>query len=75
MISENLTFKGFDSDLGGHVTWHYLLHKEFCLGSGNVSQGAQEIFQELPHEYVPPNMLAQVILTSNDILHWLNAYK
>jgi alpha-aminoadipic semialdehyde synthase len=29
-------------------------------GSGNVSQGAQEIFQELPHEYVPPSMLAKV---------------
>eukprot|EP00095_Tigriopus_kingsejongensis_P002741 maker-scaffold138_size318692-snap-gene-0.8 protein:Tk02741 transcript:maker-scaffold138_size318692-snap-gene-0.8-mRNA-1 annotation:"hypothetical protein DAPPUDRAFT_334150" len=29
-------------------------------GSGNVSQGAQEIFQDLPHEYVPPNVLAQV---------------
>ena len=29
-------------------------------GSGNVSQGAQEIFQELPHEYVPPNMLQKV---------------
>ncbi|TRY81173.1 hypothetical protein TCAL_11846 [Tigriopus californicus] len=29
-------------------------------GSGNVSQGAQEIFQQLPHEYVPPNVLAQV---------------
>lgn len=26
-------------------------------GSGNVSQGAQEIFRELPHEYVPPEML------------------
>merc|ERR1719489_331066 len=31
-------------------------------GSGNVSQGAQEIFQELPHEYVPPNMLQKVAL-------------
>ena len=30
------------------------------LGSGNVSQGAQEIFQELPHEYVTPSMLAKV---------------
>ena len=29
-------------------------------GSGNVSQGAQEIFQELPHEYVSPSMLAKV---------------
>lgn len=28
--------------------------------SGNVSQGAQEIFQELPHEYVPPSMLKKV---------------
>jgi len=31
-------------------------------GSGNVSQGAQEIFQELPHEYVPPNMLKKVAM-------------
>lgn len=29
-------------------------------GSGNVSQGAQEIFQELPVEYVPPDMLRKV---------------
>ena len=29
-------------------------------GSGNVSQGAQEIFQQLPHEYVPPTMLQKV---------------
>lgn len=26
-------------------------------GSGNVSQGSQEVFQELPHEYVPPHLL------------------
>uniref|UniRef100_T1IMQ8 Uncharacterized protein n=1 Tax=Strigamia maritima TaxID=126957 RepID=T1IMQ8_STRMM len=26
-------------------------------GSGNVSQGAQELFQDLPHEFVPPEML------------------
>ncbi|KAL1117383.1 hypothetical protein AAG570_004709, partial [Ranatra chinensis] len=29
-------------------------------GSGNVSQGGQEMFQELPHEYVPPEMLQKV---------------
>ncbi|KAJ1523300.1 hypothetical protein ONE63_001179 [Megalurothrips usitatus] len=29
-------------------------------GSGNVSSGAQEVFQELPHEYVPPEMLQKV---------------
>lgn len=29
-------------------------------GSGNVSQGAQEIFQELPYEYVEPKDLPQV---------------
>ncbi|XP_014213003.1 alpha-aminoadipic semialdehyde synthase, mitochondrial [Copidosoma floridanum] len=29
-------------------------------GSGNVSQGAQEVFQELPHEYVPPEMMRKV---------------
>ncbi|UYV78985.1 AASS [Cordylochernes scorpioides] len=31
-------------------------------GSGNVSQGAQEIFQELPHEYVNPSDLKEVAL-------------
>lgn len=25
-----------------------------------MSQGAQEVFQELPHEYVPPEMLQKV---------------
>jgi alpha-aminoadipic semialdehyde synthase len=29
-------------------------------GSGNVSKGAQEIFEELPIEYVPPSMLRKV---------------
>lgn len=29
-------------------------------GSGNVSQGAQELFQELPYEYVDPKDLPQV---------------
>ncbi|XP_076056603.1 lysine ketoglutarate reductase/saccharopine dehydrogenase isoform X2 [Oratosquilla oratoria] len=29
-------------------------------GSGNVSQGAQEIFQDLPHEYVPVSALKKV---------------
>lgn len=29
-------------------------------GSGNVSQGAQEVFQELPYEYVDPKDLPQV---------------
>jgi hypothetical protein len=29
-------------------------------GSGNVSQGGQEVFQELPHEDVPPEMLKKV---------------
>ncbi|GBN40304.1 Alpha-aminoadipic semialdehyde synthase, mitochondrial [Araneus ventricosus] len=29
-------------------------------GSGNVSQGAQEVFQELPYEYVSPTDLPQV---------------
>ncbi len=29
-------------------------------GSGNVSQGAQEVFRELPHEYVRPNQLKKV---------------
>ena len=29
-------------------------------GSGNVSQGAQEIFQNLPHEYIPVSALQKV---------------
>lgn len=29
-------------------------------GSGNVSQGAQEVFRELPHEYVKPSELKKV---------------
>ncbi|KAK3738778.1 hypothetical protein RRG08_035658 [Elysia crispata] len=29
-------------------------------GSGNVSQGAQEVFQELPHEYIEPEHLSKV---------------
>ncbi|XP_055612755.1 alpha-aminoadipic semialdehyde synthase, mitochondrial isoform X1 [Uranotaenia lowii] len=29
-------------------------------GSGNVSQGAQEVFQDLPIEYVPPESLRKV---------------
>nr|XP_023029105.1 alpha-aminoadipic semialdehyde synthase, mitochondrial isoform X2 [Leptinotarsa decemlineata] len=29
-------------------------------GSGNVSQGSQEVFQELPHEYVSPELLKKV---------------
>lgn len=29
-------------------------------GSGNVSQGAQEVFQELPFEFIPPEMLHKV---------------
>lgn len=30
-------------------------------GSGNVSQGAQEIFSQLPHEYVSPDSLEDVV--------------
>lgn len=29
-------------------------------GSGNVSQGAQEMFQELPHEYIEPEHLSKI---------------
>lgn len=29
-------------------------------GSGNVSQGAQEVFRELPFEYIDPKALPQV---------------
>lgn len=29
-------------------------------GSGNVSQGAQEVFQDLPIEYVTPDLLRKV---------------
>ncbi|XP_059138929.1 alpha-aminoadipic semialdehyde synthase, mitochondrial-like [Physella acuta] len=31
-------------------------------GSGNVSQGAQEVFQELPHEYIEPEHLPKVAM-------------
>ena len=31
-------------------------------GSGNVSQGAQEVFRGLPHEYVSPSQLKKVAL-------------
>ena len=31
-------------------------------GSGNVSQGAQEVFRGLPHEYVTPSQLKKVAL-------------
>ncbi|WAR25053.1 AASS-like protein [Mya arenaria] len=30
-------------------------------GSGNVSKGAQEVFQELPHEYIEPDHLPKVV--------------
>ncbi|KAK3608349.1 hypothetical protein CHS0354_030804 [Potamilus streckersoni] len=30
-------------------------------GSGNVSQGAQEVFQELPHEYIEPDHLPKIV--------------
>ncbi|KAK7102549.1 alpha-aminoadipic semialdehyde synthase, mitochondrial-like [Littorina saxatilis] len=30
-------------------------------GSGNVSQGAQEVFQEFPHEYIEPEYLPIVV--------------
>ncbi|KAJ1920969.1 hypothetical protein H4219_001022 [Mycoemilia scoparia] len=30
-------------------------------GSGNVSQGAQSVFRELPHEYVTPDQLATLV--------------
>ena len=32
----------------------------FCYKSLFLNLGAQEIFQELPHEYVSPSMLAKV---------------
>ncbi|XP_065915090.1 alpha-aminoadipic semialdehyde synthase, mitochondrial-like isoform X1 [Dysidea avara] len=34
-------------------------------GAGNVSQGAQEIFQELPHEYISPKDLKDVSENGN----------
>lgn len=36
-------------------------------GSGNVSQGAQEVFQELPHEYVAPEALRKVAEHGGDL--------
>ena len=43
--------------------WFLLPVHQFnvLFSSGNVSQGAQEVFQELPHEYVSPSMLHKVI--------------
>ncbi|KAI9592138.1 Saccharopine dehydrogenase-domain-containing protein [Syncephalis fuscata] len=34
-------------------------------GTGNVSQGAQEIFRQLPHEFVDPSELAQLVKSKN----------
>ena len=36
------------------------LFTSFCFKSFFLNLGAQEIFQELPHEYVSPSMLAKV---------------
>lgn len=37
-------------------------------GSGNVSQGAQEVFQELPIEYVTPETLRKVAEHGSELL-------
>ncbi|XP_003384172.1 PREDICTED: alpha-aminoadipic semialdehyde synthase, mitochondrial-like [Amphimedon queenslandica] len=34
-------------------------------GSGNVSQGAQDVFKVLPHEYVSPNELQDVLMNGD----------
>ena len=59
----------------------YLFFLKKYLGSGNVSQGAQEIFQELPHEYVLPSMLEKVAkhgssnkLYACEVLHKVNIF-
>lgn len=48
-------------------------------GSGNVSQGAQEIFQDLPIEYVAPETLRKVaehgsMYTLNDTAFFHSTY-
>lgn len=44
-------------------------------GSGNVSQGAQEVFQELPIEYVPPEMLRKVAEHGSEFCQKINMTK
>ncbi|KAI8889066.1 hypothetical protein K501DRAFT_209009 [Backusella circina FSU 941] len=44
-------------------------------GSGNVAQGAMEIFEELPHEYVPAKELPKLINDKNPKLNKLYATK
>lgn len=39
-------------------------------GTGNVSQGAQEIFQNLPHEFVPVSALKKVAEHGGKLLHY-----
>jgi alpha-aminoadipic semialdehyde synthase len=58
-ISQAIRDAGYEISLGmmpksvGPLTFIF-------TGSGNVSQGAQEVFQELPFEYVTPNNLRKV---------------
>lgn len=59
MASQAIRDAGYEISLGrmpqsiGPLTFVF-------TGSGNVSQGAQEIFQDLPHEYVEPEHLPKV---------------
>jgi undecaprenyl diphosphate synthase len=51
--------------VGGRIQ-HAGLPRDFSplvfgfTGNGNVSQGAQEVFEELPHEWISPNDLKQL---------------
>ena len=36
-------------------------------GSGNVSQGAQDVFKVLPHEYVSPDELKDVLMNGGQL--------
>ncbi|RCI02392.1 hypothetical protein CU098_010347 [Rhizopus stolonifer] len=42
-------------------------------GSGNVAQGAMEIFKQVPHEFVPPDDLAKLVNDKNPRLDRLYA--
>jgi len=39
-------------------------------GDGNVSKGAQEVFQQLPHKYITPAELKQMFATKSESVCW-----
>ncbi|XP_068758907.1 alpha-aminoadipic semialdehyde synthase, mitochondrial-like [Montipora capricornis] len=50
---------------GGKLPAHFGPLSFVFTGSGNVSQGAQEMFQELPHIYVEPDELKKAIQSTD----------